>query len=82
MRFPSSWATKRSAEQNADFVPGHKIGQFLQLGFVKRAPGIGGGLVNGVDGEVLKCAAVLHDCPPWAGLVRGGDAAHGWFLRF
>jgi hypothetical protein len=30
MRLPSSSATKRSAEQNADFVPGHKIGKFLQ----------------------------------------------------
>ena len=49
------------------------LGKLLQLGFVKGAPGVGGGLVNGVDGEVLKCAAVLHDCPPWAGWdVRGG----------
>jgi hypothetical protein len=46
------------------------LGKLLQLAFVKCAPGVGGGLVNGVDGEVLKCAAVLHDCPPWAGWTR------------
>src|ERR1700730_8420952 len=31
------------------------LGKLLQLDFVKSAPGVGGGLVNGVDGEVLKC---------------------------
>jgi hypothetical protein len=36
------------------------LGKLLQLGFVKGAPGVGGGLVNGVDSEILKCAAVLH----------------------
>src|SRR3984885_12924657 len=49
------------------------VGKLLQLAFVKSAPGIRGGLMDGVDGEVLECAAVLHDCPPWAGSdVRGG----------
>jgi hypothetical protein len=67
MRLPSSSATKRSAPQNADFVPGHKIGEFLQLAFIEGAAGIGGGLVDGVDSEVLECAAILHDGPPWAG---------------
>ena len=38
-----------------------------QLRFFKRPARISGGLVDGVDGEVLECAAVLHDCPPWAG---------------
>ena len=43
------------------------LGQLLQLDFVKGTARIGGGLVDGVDGEVLECAAVLHDGPPWAG---------------
>ena len=50
-----------------------RFGKFLQLGFVKGAAGVRGGLMDGVDGEILKCAAVLHGCSPWAGWdVRGG----------
>jgi hypothetical protein len=38
------------------------VGKLLQLAFVKSAPWVRGGLVNGVDSEILKCAAVLYDC--------------------
>jgi hypothetical protein len=43
------------------------FGEFVQLGFFKRPARVGGGLVDGVESEELECAAVLHDCPPWAG---------------
>jgi hypothetical protein len=43
------------------------FGQLMKLGFFKRPARIGGGLVDGVESEELECAAVLHDCPPWAG---------------
>src|SRR5579871_2294927 len=54
-------------------VLSNALGQLVQLTFIKSAAGVGGGLMDGVDSEVLKCAAVLHDCPPRAGWdVRGG----------
>ena len=34
-------------------------GQFLKLDFVEGAAGIGGGLVDGIDGKILECAAVM-----------------------
>jgi hypothetical protein len=40
------------------------LGKLPQLGFVKRLAGVGGGLVNLVDGDELECAAVLHGCSP------------------
>ena len=40
------------------------LGEFPELGFIERAAGVGGGLVYGVDGEELKCAAILHGCSP------------------
>ncbi len=44
------------------------FGRFLQLGFVKGALGIGGELANGVDGEMLECAAVLYSASlGWVG---------------
>ena len=45
-------------------MSGHKIGKFLELAFIERAAGVGGGLVDGVDGEELECAAILHGCSP------------------
>src|ERR1700733_11443879 len=42
-------------------------GQLMQLGFFKGPARVGGGLMDGVESEELECAAVLHDCPPWAG---------------
>jgi len=41
--------------------------ELMQLGFFKRPARVGRGLVDGVESEELECAAVLHDCPPWAG---------------
>jgi hypothetical protein len=38
------------------------LGKLQQLAFVKSATWICGGLMDGVEGEVLECAAVLHDC--------------------
>jgi hypothetical protein len=35
--------------------------KLLQLAFIKSPAWIGGGYVDEVDGEVLECAAVLHD---------------------
>ena len=49
MRLPSSSATKRSAEQKAAFVPGHKIGQFLEGRIFTDMARVRGGL--GEDGE-------------------------------
>ena len=46
--------------------------EFLQLAFIKSVPGVGGGFADGVDGEVLECAAVLHDVPSLGGLERAG----------
>jgi hypothetical protein len=43
------------------------FGEFMKLGFFKRPARVGGGLVDGVESEELKGAAVLIDCPPWAG---------------
>ena len=42
------------------------IGKFFELLLLEGQTGVGGGFVNLVDGEVLKCAAVLHDCSPLA----------------
>jgi hypothetical protein len=42
-------------------------GKLLKFGWIEGHARVGGGLVDGVDGEVLKCAAILHGCPPWAG---------------
>jgi len=36
------------------------FGKLLQLALLEGAAGVGGGLVDGVDSEVLECAAVLH----------------------
>ena len=52
MRFPSSSATKRSAEQNADFVPGHKIGKFLQGRILEDSARVGGGFAEDGEGKV------------------------------
>jgi hypothetical protein len=68
MRLPSSSATKRSAEQKADFVSVHKIGQFLKFGLLEGEAWVGGGFMNLVDGDELECAAVLHDALLWAWL--------------
>ena len=40
------------------------LGKLVQLGLIEGAAGVGGGFVNGVDGEKLECAAVLHGCSP------------------
>jgi len=72
MRLSAATATKRTREQKADYVPGHIIGKLLQLAFIKSAPGVGGGFADGVDGEVLECAAVLHDVPSLGGFERAG----------
>jgi len=49
-------------EKLADFVPRHIIGKLQQLAFVKSATWVRDGLMDGVEGEVLECAAILHDC--------------------
>ena len=36
------------------------LGKLLQFGFIEGAARVGGGLVDGVDGDVLEFAAVLH----------------------
>ena len=36
------------------------FGQLIQLALVERAAGVGGGFADGVDGDVLEFAAVLH----------------------
>jgi hypothetical protein len=41
-----------------DAVVTNARGQLLQLAFIKSAPRVGGGFADGVDGEVLECAAV------------------------
>jgi hypothetical protein len=46
-------ATKRSTAQNADYVPGHIIGQFRKLGIVKGAPWVGSGFTDDVEGQSL-----------------------------
>ena len=40
------------------------LGKFVQSGLIEGAAGVGGGFVDGVDSEILECAAVLHDCSP------------------
>ena len=45
------------------------FGEFMQFVFFETLAGVGGGLVDGVDGEELKCAAVLHDVPSWGACV-------------
>ena len=40
------------------------LGEFSELGFIECAAGVGGGLVDLVDGEELECAAILHGCSP------------------
>jgi hypothetical protein len=52
MRLPSSSAAKRSAEQKADFVPGHKSGEFLEGGILEDAARVGGGLAEDCEGKV------------------------------
>ena len=42
------------------------LGEFAQLAGIEGAAGIGGGLVDGVDGDVLEFAAVLHGRAPWS----------------
>jgi hypothetical protein len=37
------------------------LGKLLQLAFIKGAAGVSGGYVDEVDGDVLECAAILHD---------------------
>ena len=76
MRLPSSSATKRSAEQKADFVPGHKIGKLGQLRFIKGAAWVGGGLVNariGRGSEILRLCflVVMVVAPLFWSLVVG-----------
>ena len=44
------------------------LGQLLQLPFIEGAAGVGGGLVDGVDGHVLEFAAVLQGGSPWVWL--------------
>ncbi len=36
------------------------LGQLVEFGFLEGAAGVGAGFVNGIDGEVLEGAAVLH----------------------
>ena len=36
------------------------LGKLLQLAWLERLAGVGGGLMNLVDGDVLEFAAVLH----------------------
>jgi hypothetical protein len=43
------------------------LGELMKLAFIKGSARVGCGLVDGVDGEVLECAAVLHDALLWAG---------------
>ena len=41
------------------------LGQFVEFGFLEGLAGVGGGLVNLVDGDELEGAAVLHlGCSP------------------
>src|SRR5579875_1082345 len=44
------------------------LGKLLQLAWLEGLPGVGGGLVDGVDGERLEWAAVLHGALLWAWL--------------
>ena len=67
MRLSAPSATKRSMTQNAAYVPRNIIGELMKLAFIKGSAGVGCGLVDGVDGEVLESAAVLHDALLWAG---------------
>jgi hypothetical protein len=61
MRLPSSSATKRSAEQKADFVSGHKIGKFLQSFIFEDSARVAGRFRKHREGQV----AMLGD-------MRGG----------
>ena len=45
---------ENSLKELADYVPGHIIGQLVQLGLIEGAAGVGGGLVDLVDGEELE----------------------------
>jgi hypothetical protein len=52
MRLPSLSATKRSTEQNAAFVPGNKICQFLEGRILKNPARVGSGLGDDGEGKV------------------------------
>ena len=45
------------------------LGKFVQLRLIEGAAGVGGGLMNGVNGKKLKGAAVLHDALLGLGLA-------------
>jgi hypothetical protein len=62
MSFLVPSATERPTTQNADFVPGHKIGQFLESGILEYPAGVGGGLGEDVKRKVavLGCGAGVH----------------------
>ena len=51
---------------NKSAVGPNALGKLLQLGLIEGAARVSGGLVNGVDGDVLEFAAVLHGGSPWA----------------
>jgi len=40
------------------------LGKLPELTFIEGAAGVGGGLVDLVDGEELECAAILHGYSP------------------
>ena len=44
------------------------LGKLSQLAWLEGLAGVGGGFVDGVDGNKLKFTAVLHDGPPWGWL--------------
>jgi hypothetical protein len=52
MRLPSSSATKRSAQQNAAFVPGNITGKFLEGRILEYAARVGGRLAEDGEGKV------------------------------
>ena len=53
------------------------LGKLVQLGFIEGAAGVGGGLVDGVDGEELECAAD----PAWLLSLSGCTALGLWSGR-
>src|SRR5216683_916401 len=52
MRLIAASATKRPTEHNADYVPGHIIGELLESGIFKDAARVGGRLGENGEGKV------------------------------
>ncbi len=53
------------------------LGQLLELALLEGAAGVGGGLVDGIDGEVLECAAALHGSALLGRVLKRGWAQGG-----